>query len=233
MKIFRLLVAAAAVFSTVSAFAQAKIVLGRLGQTTASTRIYASPTSRSRIYYRAKPYEYLVLKPYNGEGWYKVMLQNGADGYVSAQKVTELPYQVTEKAPTTRNGRTTLGSRSGADVARYSMQFQGTPYKWGGNDVYNGIDCSGFVKKMFGTIGISLPRTAAEQGKVGLPIKRLEDLQAGDRLYFWSSKRNMIGHTGIYLGNGWFINASSGHGQVTTDYLGKPYWLHTLVAARR
>jgi cell wall-associated NlpC family hydrolase len=129
-----------------------------------------------------------------------------------------------------------VASRGGdarSKMADYSLKFQGTPYVWGGNDELNGIDCSGFVKKMYGKIGLSLPRTAAEQALVGKPIYNLEDLQKGDRLYFWDKKRGKIGHTGIYLGDGNFVHSSSGRGGVATDYLGSDRWLKILVAARR
>ena len=37
-------------------------VLGKLGQTTESAPIYSSMRTGSRVYYRAKPYEYLVIQ---------------------------------------------------------------------------------------------------------------------------------------------------------------------------
>jgi cell wall-associated NlpC family hydrolase len=154
---------------------------------------------------------------------------------VPASKVAVLPYQVTANAPTTttRSSAASLPSRSKQALADYSLNYLGTPYKWGGTDMNNGVDCSAFMKGLFGKIGMSLPRTAAEQVRVGQAIYRLEDLQPGDRLYFWSSKRNKVGHTGIYLGRGYFVHASSGNGKVVTSYLGGKYWLQTLVAARR
>ena len=79
---------------------------------------------------------------------------------------------------------------------------------------------------------MKLPRTAAEQALVGQPVCRLEDLQSGDRLYFWEKKRSKIGHTGLYLGNGYFVHSSSGNHGVATDYL-TPRWRAILVAARR
>lgn len=212
-----------------------KVVLGKLGQTVSSTAIYASPTTRSRIYYRVKPYEYLVIKASRTDEWLQVLLQNGLWGYVPTNKVARLPYdavadstpRATASAPTRDPGN--MNSR--AAMAQYSLQFTGTPYKWGGNDPNRGIDCSGFVKFLYGKIGMSLPRTAAEQALVGQPITRLEDLQPGDRLYFWDKKRGKIGHTGIYLGRGYFQH-SSGKG-VGADPLGTQKWLSKLVAARR
>jgi len=243
MKISKLLLLAASVLAAGNAFAE-KVVIGRLGQTTVATKIYAAPTTHSRVYWKLKPYEYLVLRSKPAKGYYRVMLSNGADGYVVAEKVAQLPNEVTMETRSSRSLRGYTASRGGsvrsmggtdarAQVAAYATKFEGVPYKWGGTSLSSGLDCSAFVQKMFGAIGVDLPRTAAEQVRYGQPISRLEDLRAGDRLYFWSTKRNMIGHTGIYLGNGYFVNASSGHGQVVTDYLGKPYWLKMLVAARR
>lgn len=210
-----------------------KVVLGKLGQTLQPATIYRQPTTNSGTYYRVKSYEYIVVKEGPNAKYLKVLMANGAYGYINSAVVAKLPYDaVADKAPT-RPGRDmgSVTSRSGA--ADYSLKFTGTPYVWGGNDPNKGVDCSGFVKYLYGQIGVNLPRTAAEQALVGTPILRLEDLQKGDRLYFWSDKRNKIGHTGIYLGNGYFCHSSYGKGQVTTDHLGGAYWRKTLVAARR
>lgn len=228
-------------FGAVSALqAQQKTVLGSLGQAVKESSI-TSKAGQGRTYYKVKAYEYLVLRT-GPKGYYKVLLQNGAEGYIPSNSVAKLPYDVTANAQpknlASRNSSSSMRIVGGSSEARnqmaqYSLAFKGTPYKWGGNDPMNGIDCSAFVKFLYGKIGVNLPRTAAEQAKVGKPITRLEDLQSGDRLYFWSSKRNMIGHTGIYLGNGYFQHSSTNNKGVATDYLGSEKWLKILVAARR
>jgi cell wall-associated NlpC family hydrolase len=211
-----------------------KVVLGKLGQALESTSIKASPRSSSRTYYKVKPYEYLVVQASSAKGWKKVLLENGIWGYVKSDVVASLPYDVEYDAPVNaRPGSVPSPSRGGLYVAQRGVEFHGVRYKWGGTDPRTGIDCSAFVKMLYGEIGVSLPRTAAEQAMVGQKITRLEDLRAGDRLYFWSKSRNKIGHTGVYLGNGYFVHSSSGKGQVSTDYLGSPKWMKTLVAARR
>lgn len=216
--------------------AQGKVVLGKLGQTTEKTKIFAAPNSRARVYYTAKAFEYLVVRTSEKPAYLKVLLQNGVYGYVPKDDIAQLPYEVTADAPASKRsgGRQagTLTSRTGSALAQYSLNFLGTPYKWGGNDVYNGIDCSAFVKKMYGKVGVNLPRTAAEQALVGKPITMLEHLQPGDRLYFWDAKRNKIGHTGIYMGGGYFVHSSSGRKGVATDFLSDK-WKKILVAARR
>ncbi|MCO5296291.1 MAG: C40 family peptidase [Fimbriimonadaceae bacterium] len=217
----------------VAALAGADVrVLGKLGQALEATPIYSNADKGARVYYRAKQYEYLVVQDFKFPQWRKVLLQNGKFGYVPSDLVAELPYEVTLDA-STRGAALSSRAGAGSTVASQSLRYMGTPYKWGGNNLQNGIDCSGFVKQLFGQIGVDLPRTAAEQVNYGKPITKLEDLQAGDRLYFWDAKRGKVGHTGIYLGNGYFSHASSGKGQVSTDYLGAAKWLKILVAARR
>ncbi|MDX2064584.1 MAG: C40 family peptidase [Fimbriimonadaceae bacterium] len=214
-------------------------VLGRYGQTLDALKIRRAPTSRSRTYYTTKPYEYLCVNWTDNPKWLKVLMSNGAQGYVESERIAVLPYEVTLDRRGTRAGsRGNAGGRelgtpsSRAGAAQWGLNFIGTPYKWGGNDIQNGIDCSAFVKKLYGEIGISLPRTASEQAKVGKRITRLEDLIPGDRLYFWENRRNKIGHTGIYLGNGYFVHSSSGRKGVATDYLTEK-WRRILVDARR
>jgi cell wall-associated NlpC family hydrolase len=160
-------------------------------------------------------------------------MRNGALGYIKSSAVAKLPYDVTAAT----NGTTTAGGGVGtpnsrSEIANYALKYQGTKYVWGGNNLTEGIDCSGFVQQLYGKIGVSLPRTAAEQALVGTAIHNLEDLQPGDRLYFWEKKRNKIGHTGIYMGNGYFVHSSRGKNGVSTDVLNEK-WRKILVAARR
>lgn len=222
------------------AYASSNKVLGKLGQLVESAPIRSRPSTRAGVYWNAKPYEYIIIKPSKYDGWLEVVMQNLAKGYVRADAVARLPYDVSldgAEKPVERNVTETPGrdlgsptSRSG--VAQYALKYIGTPYKWGGEDIWRGIDCSAFVKQLYGKIGVSLPRTAAEQALVGTPITRLEDLRSGDRLYFWSSKRRKIGHTGIYMGNGYFVHSSVNNRGVQTDPLNAK-WRKILVAARR
>ncbi|MEI7576192.1 MAG: C40 family peptidase [Armatimonadota bacterium] len=213
------------IFSGASFAKAEELVLGNYGQTLESTSIYKSASTKAGKFYKAKQYQYLVVKAYN-ERWTKVLMANNVWGYMLTSKVAILPEEYKVQATRVSD----LSSR--AKAAWKGTTFKGTPYVWGGNDINRGIDCSAFVKSLYGEIGISLPRTAAEQAKVGLPIRRLEDLRAGDRLYFWEKKRNTIGHTGMYLGNGYFVHSSRGHNGVNTDKLTEK-WQRILVAARR
>lgn len=220
----------------VRAVAVPKNILGFMAYARGKVPIRRSASSRSRRVYTLSNRQTVVAVPYNDD-WTKVRMNNGR-AYFVAREALELTAFAVTAGPSP--SRTTLTSRglpgrprgSREALVNYSYNFIGTPYVWGGNDMRRGIDCSGFVKKLYGAIGLSLPRTAAEQARVGIPINRLEDLKAGDRLYFWEAKRGKIGHTGMYTGNGYFVHSSTGHGGVQTDYL-TARWLRILVAARR
>jgi len=226
-----------------------KVSLGRVAQATGLTKVYSRPSTRAHVFYSVQDKEYLVVKDYKKDSpWKYVLMKNGTYAYARTEKMNILNYEymVPASQMVAVQPRSTALTSRGADrfsgrgsdnvraaVADYALNFKGTPYVWGGNNLTGGIDCSGFVKQLYGQIGLTLPRTAAEQVNVGLKIKRLEDLQKGDRLYFWDYNRNCVGHTGIYMGNGYFVHSSRGHQGVATDYLGEKKWLKILVAARR
>jgi len=125
-----------------------KKVLGKLGQATEATTIYSSMSKRSHAYYRVKQYEYLVVNSARGN-WMRVLMCDGRSGFVPAETVAKLPYQVTADVGGRSGDRSggTLASRSGSAIANYATNFVGTPYVWGGNDPQRGIDCSGFVSR--------------------------------------------------------------------------------------
>ena len=81
------------------------------------------------------------------------------------------------------------------------------------------FDCSGFVYYVFTSNHISIPRTSINQSKSGKKILQ-KNLQVGDILFFDTANRKHVNHSGIYLGNGKFIHASSGkaHSVVISDF---------------
>ncbi len=114
-------------------------------------------------------------------------------------------------------------------LVKVAMGFLGAPYRLGGYSV-TGLDCSGFVKKIYQVFNIDLPRTAAEQSHVGLRVSRSE-LVEGDLLFF--NTRRKLGHVGIYIGNNEFVHASSRKRGVRVDNLSMPYYDKRFVRAVR
>lgn len=104
------------------------------------------------------------------------------------------------------------------------------PYKFGGSTTL-GIDCSAYVKKVYGLLDIELPRTAREQFKTGEAVEK-EELSAGD-LVFFRTYAAFPSHVGIYIGNNLFIHASSMAKKVTIDSLDTPYYVKRFIGAKR
>ena len=97
---------------------------------------------------------------------------------------------------------TASGGVTGDEVVASAKKYLGIPYVWGGTTTA-GLDCSGLVQKAYGDLGISLPRTAAEQARTGTPVASLAQAQPGDILAFGSPAH----HVAIYLGNNQMIAA--------------------------
>jgi cell wall-associated NlpC family hydrolase len=83
-------------------------------------------------------------------------------------------------------------------VVSIAMQYQGSPYVFGGSTPA-GFDCSGFVMYVYAQVGISLPHGVSSAAALGTPIA-WEAALPGDTVV-------MPGHSGIYLGNGMMIDA--------------------------
>jgi cell wall-associated NlpC family hydrolase len=89
------------------------------------------------------------------------------------------------------------------DYAR-SLQYI-TVYRYGGQNFPTETDCSGWAQGVFKKFGVNLPRTSREQALTGKPVE-FKDLQIGDLMFFSTNADKTITHTGIYLGNNYWIS---------------------------
>lgn len=87
-------------------------------------------------------------------------------------------------------------SSAAQSVINLARQFVGGKYSWGGSTPSTGFDCSGLMKYVFNSVGINLPRTAAEQGKVGQEVN-LQQAQPGDVIWFGSKNSPSGQHIGL------------------------------------
>lgn len=90
---------------------------------------------------------------------------------------------------------------TGEDVAAATKKYVGIPYVWGGNS-NAGLDCSGFVKRVFADLGVDMPRLARDQVNQGAPVASFADAKPGDLISSFNGN-----HISIYLGNGKAIDA--------------------------
>ncbi len=116
-------------------------------------------------------------------------------------------------------------------AARTAERFVGIPYQWGGNTVVEGMDCSGFVRAVYNLCGVNIPRTSAEQFRVGRSIEA-EDLVDGDLVFFGSSD-DKISHVGIYVGSNRFVHAPRRGDDIKISPLQGNGFFKKFVGARR
>ncbi|PXX97304.1 C40 family peptidase [Halomonas sp. LBP4] len=108
-------------------------------------------------------------------------------------------------------------------------RWVGTPYRLGGT-TERGIDCSALVQHVFNdTFRLALPRSTGRQVHQGTPVAR-DELQAGDLVFF--RPPGAYDHVGIYVGDGFFLHASTSRG-VKLSRLDNAYWRRHYWQARR
>jgi murein DD-endopeptidase len=118
-----------------------------------------------------------------------------------------------------------------------SKQLLGTAYRLGGyGQGRDGIDCSGFMKKVYQSLTLNLPHSSREQAKMGALVTTdwdLSRLRIGDLLFFKRNRGQQIGHTGMYIGEGRMIHSSSRKGVIITNLVDSQYYNRNFVMARR
>jgi hypothetical protein len=158
----------------------------------------------------------LGLKPLTGV--YRTACDLNADGKISIADYTTMRLDIlgivkssspAPDLPVVTDSRI----RAFLDVA---LQQQGKPYVWS-NEGPDSFDCSGYVWYCLRQVGYSVGRTTANSysQKAEWPYVPRDQLQPGDLMFYHSDTRpGIIGHIGIYLGNGYHIHASSDYGRV-------------------
>ncbi len=123
------------------------------------------------------------------EGWTKVTLADGREGYTRSSWVAAEEFDPGLPEFELR--------RRLCDAARL---YLGTPYRWGGKTPM-GIDCSGLVSMSYLLNGIIIYRDAKIME--GFPIREIprEEMKEGDLLLF-------PGHVAMYLGDGLYIHST-------------------------
>jgi len=95
------------------------------------------------------------------------------------------------------------GTGEGAIAVQAALTRVGSPYSWGAAGP-GAFDCSGLVMWAFQQAGISLPHSSYALAAGGTPVSR-DQLQPGDVVNFYSD----ASHTGIYVGDGMVVHAST------------------------
>lgn len=97
-------------------------------------------------------------------------------------------------------------SATGSRIASYAQQFIGNPYRYGGNSLTSGIDCSGFTQQIMAKFGYSISRTSSSQAGEGRAVPT-SNLRAGDLVFYGNG--GSINHVAVYIGGGQVVHASN------------------------
>ncbi len=181
--------------------------------------LYAAPQVQAPLLLTAPLGTPLPVAGEAGEGWRRVILPGGAEGFVQAGDVCSGSSAWAWKtSPELRRG-----------LIRVAQQLLGVPYRWGGTTPW-GIDCSGLTQLVYRLHGVVLPRDACDQARdrrTG-PVGR-DDLLPGDLLFFAD-----YGHVGLAISHWEFIHATT-HGQpvVQVSSVDDPHWVGCRDEVRR
>ncbi len=105
------------------------------------------------------------------------------------------------------------------DIIEYGKKFLYKPYSYSGKGPHT-FDCSGFTSFVFKEFGYKLNSSSAGQSQQGKTIRRKEELQVGDLVFFEGRSHNgKVGHVGIVSelrrnGKFKFLHASTQHGVI-------------------
>jgi cell wall-associated NlpC family hydrolase len=114
----------------------------------------------------------------------------------AAAQAASVPPTLTPPPPVNvPTGATGVGHPQAASIA---LHYLGVPYVYGGSSP-SGFDCSGLVMYVYAQLGISLPHYTVAQWNATEPIS---SPAPGDLVFF-----NGLGHVGIYIGGGQFVDA--------------------------
>ena len=134
-----------------------------------------------------------------------------------------------KRTTNTSSERTTLSSLR-QNILDEASAWLGVKYRYRGTDK-SGVDCSGFVLRVYESAGMRIPRTTKEQFTIGEKISRAS-LLPGDLVFFQNTAGKGISHVGIYFGNEKFIHASTTRGVILSD-LNEAYYLRHFAGARQ
>jgi cell wall-associated NlpC family hydrolase len=139
--------------------------------------------------------------------------------------------RTTTPSSKTRNTQNTSNRSGNSSVVQAAYRNLGARYVWGASRP-GAFDCSGFTMYVMRQFGVSLPHSSSAQFRMGSRVSRT-NLQAGDLVFFSLGTRGVVGHVGVYIGNGRMIHASTPSTGVIVSSLNESYYVSRYLGARR
>ncbi|WP_461205284.1 NlpC/P60 family protein [Clostridium sp. DL1XJH146] len=136
----------------------------------------------------------VVLEKADQNGWVKVLLCDGREGYIKDKFIVNYinEWDITQEGKLRK------------DIVDAALSYMGTQYRWGGKTTL-GIDCSGLCSMAYMLNGIDIYRDASIVE--GFPIHEIEfeNIKPADLLFY-------KGHVAMYIGNDKIVHSTGKNG---------------------
>lgn len=193
----------------------------KVTRTAVAGKVYRSPSTKAKAISIAKGASVNLI---GVNGNWAFIERGGNTGYVK-KTILEPYYDASGKKESVSKAEIVIS----AAMAKIGCDYE---YACSGPSKF---DCSGLVKYAYKKVGITMSVNAYQQGygdgtKIGY-----KDLKPGDLVCFNTNAGDgdLSDHTGIYIGGGKFVHASSGSGEVMVSTLTSGYYQDTFSWGRR
>lgn len=143
-----------------------------------------------------------------GKATYNAIFAKNAKSEKDAKRSRpDAPDETKKPAYTDTPAQSAEGQEKGQAIVEFAKQQLGKKYVYATSGP-NTFDCTGLTCYVYKHFGVSLPRSAKDQGAAnfGIKITSRSKLMPGDLVYFKKSS-GVVHHAGIYVGGGNFIHA--------------------------
>lgn len=176
--------------------------------------------------------------PQTAKATRKATAKNTARSTPKATTKATTPGATVKKTATpkpTASKTSSSGRKTYSSVVSAAQDQLGKPYEWSAEGP-DSFDCSGLVYYCLKQSGHSVSRKNAKgfsQNSSWKLITSMDDLKAGDLVFFKSDSKDSVNHTGICISGNTMIHASSSKGKVVKSSLHQSYWERNFVCGRR
>ena len=190
--------------------------------------VYAQPSTDSKELGTLKEGQDVDVVAETEDGKWMRLSVSGKYGYAKAAKLTDEEPEDEAETPSYDDGGKGSASGTVEGVIALAVEQYGKQYVYATHGL-DTFDCSGLSYYCFGSAaGVKLSKSAYGQGYDGRfgKIDSISALKRGDIVCFNTveSDVDLSDHTGIYLGDGKFIHASSSAGKVIVSSLASGYY---------
>jgi cell wall-associated NlpC family hydrolase len=163
---------------------------------------------------------------------FSASLRSSSTNFSASLRSSSTNFSASLRSSSTNFSASLRSSRTGnSSVIQAAYRNLGARYVWGASRP-GAFDCSGFTMYVMRQSGINLPHSSSAQFRMGRSVSR-GNLQAGDLVFFSLGTRGIVGHVGLYIGNGRMIHASTPSTGVIVSSLSESYYASRYLGARR